>query len=374
MIENPKTLTEQLLNLVERIATEMRALFATIETKQDAGDYATNESLTSGLAGKANTAHSHEISAVNGLQTALDSKQAAGDYLTKTTADGYYLGKSEKAASAGSADTATKATQDASGNTITETYATKTELAGKQPTGDYLTTSAASAAYAAKSHTHTTADVSGLDTALAGKADASHTHEISAVNGLQTALDSKQPAGSYSVTGHTHTKAEITDFPTLATVATSGNYNDLTDKPTIPEPVDVSGLVPKTGNAGTVSVFTNAELHEYEYAYVGGDGDDQTISININSAETVIYRQYVGSVATYAPALSNTVTFAITKAGFSQSAIKVLHISDESGALGSIKFSGDGVVVDSSAAEGTDFSIQFIGGSVIVRGVTPQTE
>ena len=39
---------------------------------------------------------------------------------------------------------------------------------------------------------------------------------------------------------HTHTKSEITDFPTLATVATSGSYNDLSNKPTIP-----------TYNAGT---------------------------------------------------------------------------------------------------------------------------
>ena len=33
---------------------------------------------------------------------------------------------------------------------------------------------------------------------------------------------------------HTHTKSQITDFPTLSTVATSGSYNDLTNKPTIP--------------------------------------------------------------------------------------------------------------------------------------------
>jgi hypothetical protein len=37
-----------------------------------------------------------------------------------------------------------------------------------------------------------------------------------------------------SNTGHTHTKSEITDFPSLATVATSGSYEDLTNKPTIP--------------------------------------------------------------------------------------------------------------------------------------------
>ncbi len=37
-----------------------------------------------------------------------------------------------------------------------------------------------------------------------------------------------------SVVGHTHTKSSITDFPALATVATSGRYNDLTNTPTIP--------------------------------------------------------------------------------------------------------------------------------------------
>ena len=38
----------------------------------------------------------------------------------------------------------------------------------------------------------------------------------------------------YAAITHTHTKSEITDFPTLATVATSGSYNDLSNKPTIP--------------------------------------------------------------------------------------------------------------------------------------------
>lgn len=33
---------------------------------------------------------------------------------------------------------------------------------------------------------------------------------------------------------HTHTTSDVTDFPTLATVATSGSYVDLSNKPTIP--------------------------------------------------------------------------------------------------------------------------------------------
>lgn len=44
-------------------------------------------------------------------------------YLTKTSASNTYLGKTAKAASATSADSATKATQDGSGNVITSTYA-----------------------------------------------------------------------------------------------------------------------------------------------------------------------------------------------------------------------------------------------------------
>ena len=61
----------------------------------------------------------------------LDKTEAADTYLTKTDASNTYLGKTAKAASATKADSATKATQDASGNTITTTYATKTELNNK---------------------------------------------------------------------------------------------------------------------------------------------------------------------------------------------------------------------------------------------------
>ena len=50
-------------------------------------------------------------------------------YLTKTEAANNYLDKTAKAASATIADSATKATQDASGNVITSTYATNANLA-----------------------------------------------------------------------------------------------------------------------------------------------------------------------------------------------------------------------------------------------------
>ena len=45
---------------------------------------------------------------------------------------------------------------------------------------------------------------------------------------VKSALDGK------AASSHTHTKAQITDFPSLATVATSGSYADLSNTPTIP--------------------------------------------------------------------------------------------------------------------------------------------
>ena len=81
---------------------------------------------------------------------------------------------------------------------------------------------------------------------------AAHTHSISDVTGLQTSLDSKLGVGASipysSLTGAPNIPAaqvnsdwtavsgvsQILNKPVLATVATSGSYADLTNKPTIP--------------------------------------------------------------------------------------------------------------------------------------------
>lgn len=87
-------------------------------TTHASATYATKSELTSGLAGKAASVHTHEIANVNGLQTALDSKQAAGNYAQATHSH------------------------------------TKSQIT------DFA-------------HTHATSEVTGLDTALAAKADSS---------------------------------------------------------------------------------------------------------------------------------------------------------------------------------------------------------
>lgn len=122
----------------------------------DLSGYATTTALTSGLAGKADTSHTHAQSAITGLSAALDAKADAADL----------------------------------GNYATSVALTS-GLDGKANT----------------SHTHTIANVTSLQSALDGKqaagsyAAASHTHTVANVTGLQSALDGKVGSPDASVTG-----------------------------------------------------------------------------------------------------------------------------------------------------------------------------
>ena len=119
--------------------------------------------------------HTHAISDVTGLQTALNGKQAAGSY---------------------AAASHTHAIADVTG--------LQTELDGKQVAGSY----------ANASHNHVVGDITGLQTALNGKAASSHSHVIADVTGLQTALDGKQASGSYAAASHTHAISDVTNLQT----------------------------------------------------------------------------------------------------------------------------------------------------------------
>lgn len=186
--------------------------------KSDLDTYATKNELSEGLSPKADTTYVDEE---------LAKKQVAGDYATNTALTSGLaekLGKTEKAASATVADSATKAKRDASGNVISTTYATKTELGKKldatakaesAKVADAVTWTGVTGkpdAFPPSAHTHSTSQVTGLDSALSGKAPVSHTHTksqitnfahthaISEVEGLQGELDGKQAAGDYATT------------------------------------------------------------------------------------------------------------------------------------------------------------------------------
>lgn len=78
---------------------------------------------------------------------------ASGDYVTTAQLGTALEGKLDKT---GVAAAATKASQDADGNPIKATYATKEELRNKQDKGDYLTTGTANTTYLKKTDAATT--------------------------------------------------------------------------------------------------------------------------------------------------------------------------------------------------------------------------
>ena len=150
---------------------------------------------------------------------------------------------------------------------------TPTTLAGYGIT-DGLTISSANSTYAVLGHTHSIANVTGLQTALDAKlesanftysnltgkpstfAPSAHTHAISEVTGLQTALDAKLPSANF-------TYANITGKPTLANVATSGSYTDLTGTPNLTlylTTANASSTYQPLGNYATTSCLTFANL------------------------------------------------------------------------------------------------------------------
>lgn len=98
------------------------------------------------------SAHPHAIADVTGLQTALDGKQPSGDYATNdalTSGLATKLGVNDKAASAKLADSAT--------------------TAGTANTVAWTGVSDKPSEFPPSSHTHPTAQITGLDAALGGK-------------------------------------------------------------------------------------------------------------------------------------------------------------------------------------------------------------
>ena len=90
--------------------------------------------------------------------------------------------------------------------------------------------------------------IDALDGTISGSAGAGKTlTAFSQTDGKVSAT-----FGSISIT-----KSQVSDFPSLATVATSGSYNDLSNKPTIPTvPTNVSAF---TNDAGYLTSFTETD-------------------------------------------------------------------------------------------------------------------
>lgn len=126
-------------------------------------------------------------------------------------------------------------------------------------------------------------------------ASESHAHSISNVTNLQSTLDDKQPKGDYATTkaltdglagkaskAHTHTVSQITDMPNvvlsvnnitpssggdvnlgLHAVATSGNYNDLLNTPTIPASPNIYVTRSESSGSNRYRVWSNGFIEQW---------------------------------------------------------------------------------------------------------------
>ena len=187
-----------------------------------------------------------ETANTNAQAAKTDAEAAAGTATSKATeASGYATTASNAKTAAESARDAAQAAKEAAeqiageiGDPLGKTEAANTYLSKTDASTTYATKTEVTTGLSGKansSHTHTIANVTGLQDALdgkqasgdyatntalteglAGKANTGHTHEIANVNGLQAALDGKQPSGSYAEATHTHTASQVTDLGTLA--------------------------------------------------------------------------------------------------------------------------------------------------------------
>jgi hypothetical protein len=285
--------------------------------------------------------HTHNVSEVSGLQTALDSKQASGSYaalshthtasnitdfnssvsglvsgiyaplssptltgvpLTPTASSGTNTNQiastsfvrneiSNLVASAPSTLDTLNELATALGNdpnfatTITNSLANKAALAGASFTG----------AISSPSGSFTSSlKVNNTDVSLSG-----HGHNVSDISGLQTSLDGKQPSGSYANLSHNHLIADVSGLQTsLDSKQPSGNYaasshshisSDITDFNS-----SVSGLLPvKDVIPGTnITVTSSSGIYTINSTASGG-------ATQILSYATVASFPVTGSSSSY---------------------------------------------------------------------------
>ncbi len=140
MITNPKDFFQQTQNFVEEVALKIKAIngsLPTFLTKSDAeATYLEKTEASNTYLGKDEKAASatvadsatsankatNDANGNNISNTYLKNTAAQSTYLSKTDASSTYLEKTGKAASATTADSATKATQDGNGAVIANTY------------------------------------------------------------------------------------------------------------------------------------------------------------------------------------------------------------------------------------------------------------
>ena len=272
------------------------------------------------------------------------------------------------AATADSATSATKATQDASGNVITSTYETKSAANSKLTEAKNYTdekvanllnnsTEAVDSIYELRDAMEDNADaIEALNQIAAGKANATHAHAISDITNLQSALDGKANSShgthvSYSTTvpvmdgtasvGTATTVARSdhkhpTDTSRASKTEFDSHNSDTTKHITSTERTNWNAA--KT-HADSAHAPSNAEPNQNAFSNIAVSG--QTTVAADSKTDTLTFEGSNVSITT--DATNDKVTFAVADATTS--------------AKGVVKLS-DSVTSDSSTTAATSYSVR----------------
>lgn len=306
-------------------------MWACVASEVGYGDYDTEESLVdrittieTAVAGKAATSHTHTASQVTGLAPVattgaydditgkpnLSAVATSGSYNDLSDKPTAYTHPTSHPASmiSGLSDVATSGSyNDLKDKPTIPTVPTSLPANGgnadtldNMHASEFATAGHTHAQYANAVHGHAVSDIAGLSSELDGKASTTHTHDYAASTHSHT-LDSvtetsakkimtaaertklegvENGANNYTHPA-THSASEITG---LATVATSGSYNDLSDKPTTMTPAahahaqsDVTGLTAAlSGKANTSHTHAQADVTGLETALSGKANTNHT--------------------------------------------------------------------------------------------------
>lgn len=223
----------------------------------------------------------------NGMSPTFDvSKTGKVTTLTITDAEGVHTVTINDGADGSGAGDMLAATYDTNGNGIVDDaeklggqlpgYYAKAEDIPSVPEWAMSSTkpvyTATEVGAAAAEHTHEQVDINGLSTALAGKVNTESGKGLS-TNDYTTAEKDKLAGIAEGANNYTHPATHPASMITgLSTVATSGSYNDLADKPNIAEEINVDDAITETSqnpvtSAAIFEALSGKENAGYEYIF-----------------------------------------------------------------------------------------------------------
>lgn len=343
---NPPTEAE-----VEAVST----LWACVASEVGYGDYDTEESLEdkigaleAAIAGKASTSHTHTATSITGLadvattgmytslagRPTLSTVATSGDYNDLSNKPTAYTHPTTHPASmiTGLADVAVSGSyNDLTDKPTIPTMPTSLPANGGNAdtvdgmhASEFAVMNHTHTQYATVTHGHAVSDIAGLTGELDGKADVSHTHNYAATTHTHTVADLTETSEKKVMTAaeraklegieanannYTHPATHAASMITgLATVATSGSYDDLSDKPTSMTPTahthaqsDITGLASSlSGKANASHSHAQSEVTGLSDALSGKANATHTHSDYAATSHTHAQSEVTGLVAALA--------------------------------------------------------------------------